>query len=793
MTNKKQNLKRFFDLITDLKLEFQIVPDINSIDELSDMLDKEITVKHLKCGGENKIILKKWLNLKKSPLIKDKNSQDHFCISCMNLLKKKDLEEYINQRYNNEFAVIGEFTGYKENIAIKHLDCGGVFYKTPEKLKANNKKLFCGCCKKSDSIYEQTVIDNRNKELSDRFEAEGVTTYTPLENCPGLTKKMKFKHLTCGHEFKSSAYDIYSYYNKHDHCPNCFKSNNAKSNPNKTKKDKEITNLKSKYRKFVQYSTEFDFYPKINSFDDFKEHFYSTFTITHKACGTTVKMTFSEWSKQRHYKKKSDNIPNFIHFCEYCSEKLNRADIQQLLDEKFNKEFKITSKYTGSKNTVEIEHISCGARFSIWPSNLRRSTLTCQECGNKDKKTEKLLQKKRNKELSKRLKDEGFKKFKPLEDSKGLSKLMKFEHTRCGSVIEITPYNLFKLKNKNYCSSCPERLLSQEEDINVRTELAQKALDLVNGDKFKIIGLYDDNTDSINLLHKDCLKEFPISKRQLFSKKIECPHCESNDFKNNRLISLNDKIKAYEEYLNNEYKILKPFLSTEDTVPIQHKKCGHIFERTISVFLRSQNKIFCPKCRHEEKLKEVNKRLYDKYKGEFEFNNLEEYKSIRGELYFIHKDCGTVFPSSLEKMLNWKTSPCPTCNENIKNERKFKADLYKRFKGEYLLVGKYEGHTKKTSFRHKKCNRLFIKTPYNVLNNDIPCSHCAKEEMLLGLKEAQERVRENSGDLFTLNGIYRGIKKDIPVTCNACKSVFLSTPKIMFLKKSCPECKATHL
>ena len=144
-------------------------------------------------------------------------------------------------------------------------------------------------------------------------------------------------------------------------------------------------------------------------------------------------------------------------------------------------------------------------------------------------------------------------------------------------------------------------------------------------------------------------------------------------------------------------------------------------------------------------------------------------------------------------MLNCKTSPCPTCNENIKSERKFKADLYKKFKGEYLLVGKYEGHTKKTSFRHKKCNRLFIKTPYNVLNNDIPCSHCAKEEMLLGLKEAQERVRENSGDLFTLNGIYRGIKKDIPVTCNACKSVFLSTPKIMFLKKSCPECKATHL
>ena len=64
---------------------------------------------------------------------------------------------------------------------------------------------------------------------------------------------------------------------------------------------------------------------------------------------------------------------------------------------------------------------------------------------------------------------------------------------------------------------------------------------------------------------------------------------------------------------------------------------------------------------------------------------------------------------------------------------------------------------------------------------------------MLGLKKAQEKVEQNSGDLFTLNGIYRGIKNEIPVSCNNCNHVFISTPKNMFKRKSCPNCNATKI
>lgn len=795
MPNNKDNINRTFSKFKKLKQYFNILPSIETLEEYSSLFNTTISVTHKFCNYSETITLKEWVN-KKNISIDENNPYLCFCSHCLNKVKTKELQEYIAIRYHNDFEVVGQFTGRTDKIEVKHKKCNEVFLKTPLQLKNETKRLYCPHCKESDSVYEQSVIDAKNKELQLKFEQNNITTYIPLEDCIGITKKMRFKHLTCDTEFNGTAYDICNYYAKSDHCPNCFK-NKKKNNENNTSDEylekRARINLMSKYRKFVKYSEEFIFEPKIESFGDFELHFEDVLTITHKSCNTSVQMTFSQWSKQRFYKDTEKTQSEFVHFCEHCSEILNREKIQNFLDKNYNKEFKVVSKYKGAKKDIKIEHITCGATFSIITHNIKRNDFSCRECGKKDKKTETAIQKKKNKELIRKLKKEKLKGFTPLEDIQALTKSIKFRHERCGCEFDATPQSILRLKNKVLCSHCPEKLLQDETDTQKRTELAQKALDIINGPNFNIVDSYDDDGDIVVLSHNSCSGEFPVSKRNLFNKNIECPHCESNNFKNNIYISLKNKIKAFEDYLDNEYSILKPFMGYESIVPIQHKSCGHVFERTISAFVRSKGKLLCPNCRHQEKVKEVRQKLHNKYQDEFECINIDEYKSVRTEMKFKHNTCGTVFESNFDKMLLHKTSPCPNCNPDTKSDTKFKNELYNKFKGEYLLVGKYEGHTKKTSFRHKKCNRLFVKTPYNVLNSDIPCSHCLKENTLLGLKKAQEKIRQNSGDLFTINGIYRGIKKEIPVTCNACKTVFMSTPKKMFTRKKCPHCKATEI
>lgn len=786
------SLETIFLQINNLKNEFIIAPDIESISDLELLLKKEITIIHKKCGNTEKIILEKWLNSKKNPNIQSKDDKyTHYCKRCINKLRKDDLQLYINNNYNGEFILIGDYKGYHEEIELKHINCSESFFKKPATIK--QKRLFCKHCGKSDSIYENSMKEKRNLELNDKFKEKGISTYIPLEDCPGLTKKMNFKHITCGSDFKATPYDIYNNYFKLDHCPNCFKK---KPRLNLSEKDKEKHNnvvLRNRYYRFVKFSEEFEFNPSISSFEDFKKNHDKEFIITHKSCKRSITLTLDEWTKIRASIPKDFNSEKFLYLCPHCSEEILREDFQKFLNKKYNKEFLVVGKYKNVKHPIDVMHKECGEVFPIRPDVAKHKKIICKGCNSSDKKTENKMQIKKNKELLKKLKTKGLSDYIPKEDVVSLTKPMTFEHTRCGNTITVTPNSLLRSKrNKQaYCEKCPEQLLVNETDKTLRTKHAQDAINLINGtNKFNLTKDYDENVETVLLSHQKCSGEFEVSKRYLFSRETKCPHCETNNYKNNRYISITEKIKLYEEVLDNEYKILKPFIEDEEIVPIKHIKCGHIFDRTISSFLRSKGKLFCPKCRREEKLNKLKNKLIDKYNGEISVCNIEDYKNLRTNLNFIHNKCKTVFESNFDKILNYKNIPCPKCNPESKTLDKFKSEVYKKFKGEYTIVGKFNGYTKKISFRHKKCGRLFIKTPYDFLNSELPCSHCIKESVMVGMEEAQRRVDENSKGLFTLNGIYRGIKKEIPVTCNECGHVFLSTPKKMFLRKRCPQCKA---
>lgn len=797
MTDNKNkiNSKKLFALVDKLKNEFTITPEINSVYDLELFIDNVVCIKHISCGNEYNLTLRSWLNLKKNPDIQGDNDKNtHYCKACINKLKKDDLQKFINEKYNCEFIVLGDYVSYHEKIELKHIFCEDTFFKSPSAIKS--KRLFCKHCSKSDSIYEKELIEKRNQELKNKFKDNNVTTYIPLEDSSGLTKKMKFKHITCGYEFTSTPCNVYKNYSKHDHCPNCFKKKSKSVLNDKVKIKNDYSRIRSRYNKFLKFLEEFSFEPEISSIKDFKEKYQETFTITHKKCGRSLITKLDTWTKTRNRVSSKDKKNNFTYLCPHCSEEISRKDLQKFLNKKYNKEFLIVGKYISAKTPIDIKHEKCGEVFSLTPDMAKNKKIICKGCNNSDKKTEAKIQDKKNKQLLSKLKSVGLKdSFIPLEDFLGATKPMKFKHVRCGNITKIEPNKLLrsKYKAKHYCDKCPEQLLANETDKTLRTKYAQEALNIVNNQsKFNIIGDFDDEETTILLSHKDCLGKFQVSKRFLFLKETKCPHCETNNYKNNRFISINEKIKLYEKELNNEYKILKPFIKDEDNVPIMHIECGHIFHRTVYTFLRSKGKLFCPKCRKEKRNNELLDKLNIKYDNEISVCNMDIYKNVRTKLKFKHNKCGTIFESNFNNILDCKNIPCPKCNPEFKTLEKLKSDVFNKFKGEYIVVGEFKGYTKKIYFRHKKCGKLFLKTPYDFLNQELPCSHCLKESSLIGLKEAQKRVDKNSKGLFTLNGIYKGLKKEIPVTCNDCGHVFISTPKNIFLRKTCPNCKSTR-
>ena len=783
--NKNINIENVFKLIIDLKKEFEIIPEINCVEELNSLLHKEVIIIHKDCGHQEKNILLSWLNLKRSSKLQNEsNKYIHYCTKCFRELKKTDLQEFLDKTYNNEFIIDGDYIDFNKPIGLKHTCCDKVFYKTPTRIR--NSQLFCKYCGKSDSIYEQKKIDEINNELDKKLKELDITTYQPLEDCPGLTKKMKFKHLTCNKEFVSTPYDVYSNYYKHDHCPNCFKKKVRENTSEEIIASKKLNRLKNRYIRFKKFSEEYKFVPEINSFEDFKEHSESVFSITHISCGTTVNITLDEWSKQRSSAMIKIGGEKYNYFCAHCSRIILKEEFQQFLDKKYNKEFTVIGDYVHSKQAIEVLHNTCGTYFDLIPSNAKQKKVVCKGCNSSDKKTELKLQNKKNQELLDKLKKQGLEEFIPLEDNKGVTKIMKFKHLRCGNIIEERPQDLLRRKSvlKHFCDKCPEEMLNNSNDSTLRTKHAQDALDLLYKDNvFNIVGDFDDYEDSILLRHNKCNNEFMVTKKNIFTKTKQCPHCETNNFKNNKYISLNEKIKLYEDILNNEYKILKPFVEDEETVPFKHLACGHIFERTVSTYLRAKDKIFCPICRKREHVNSIQAKIDEKYNGEYIIENPLDYNNIRADITFKHTKCGHSFIYTVDKLMIKKGIACPKCNPDSKTLEAFKSEMYEKCKGEYIIRGKFEGYSKKLSFRHKKCGRVFSRTPKEFLNSKVPCLHCIKDSTLVGIEEAQRRVNEASKGLFKLNGIYRGIKKEMPVTCNECGHVFESTPKKMFLKK----------
>ena len=549
--------------------------------------------------------------------------------------------------------------------------------------------------------------------------------------------------------------------------------------------NREQINLNEKYKRFKKYSSFFCFNPEINTAKDIEKYYNKPISITHKECGRVMDLTLSKWFSL-HSKNKNVTKENYLYLCNHCSKEYVEKNLQDFLSEKYHGDFVVVGDYTGSKKPIDIKHKSCGETFSKTPEMIYRDRLICKKCRKSDYIYEQKKQDEKNNYFDKQLKEAGMNEFKRCGDCISKSKPVKMYHERCGNYFTKSLSGLLKLKNTSLCPKCKENRFKSSLQSEKNQYFIEK-LEKYHGDSFKLVGDYNGNENLVELEHKDCGNRFKEYGQTVIMNSYTCPYCNDRIKRSNH-ISYNQKIDMYEKELDYEYKILTPFTRETDSIQIMHKECGHKFKRSVSVFLKSKGTLLCPHCKNIDKYNNRVEKLNKLYDYKYEVISDPVFKTT-DTIKIRHKDCGKTFDSYFKLLLSRKKEYCPHCNDKITSTEKLKAMVFKKYKGEYIVLGEYFKSNYKMSFRHKNCGKITRLTSKEFFDYKTPCKHCRKKGNPFTLKEAQERVNKRFGNLFTLHGEYKNSETDIPVKCNSCGNIFETSLATLLKKRRCPVCK----
>ena len=155
-------------------------------------------------------------------LVKPKGFLDgNRCPHCRNKLrgaKPKTQEQFAEEVANltdNEYIVVGEYTGATNKVAIQHRICGNSWKVSPNSFLSRGTR--CPTCVRDMTAQEQRYSTEQFiQRLEERFPKE----YTVLSEYMGSKKKVLVRHNRCGNEWEIKA----SHLLHQNMCPRCKSS-----------------------------------------------------------------------------------------------------------------------------------------------------------------------------------------------------------------------------------------------------------------------------------------------------------------------------------------------------------------------------------------------------------------------------------------------------------------------------------------------------------------------------------------------------------------------------------------
>ena len=119
--------------------------------------------------------------------------------------KKKTTEEFkkeLQQIYNGSVELLSEYTGNKNKVTVRFLDCGHIEQKTPTKLLVGQG---CGFCKGK-------AISNSKTKTTEEFKqdllARNLNHIVLKSDYSGCKKKLKVLNTNCNHTYEAIPSNI---------------------------------------------------------------------------------------------------------------------------------------------------------------------------------------------------------------------------------------------------------------------------------------------------------------------------------------------------------------------------------------------------------------------------------------------------------------------------------------------------------------------------------------------------------------------------------------------------------
>jgi hypothetical protein len=253
-------------------------------------------------------------------------------------MKKLTHVEFVDRVYTtvgNEYIVKGIYEGARKHISLVHILCGTEWETMPSNfLNGGNRCPICSRIKASSKSKK-----NFNKDVFNLVGDE----YSVLGNYINRHTKILMKHHVCGYEWKILPNNFIN----GQRCPRC---NNSLKYTTLSFKKKVFDLVGNEYVVLSEYSPN-----KVQMKHNTKD------------CGY-------EW-----HIRPSSFVSQGTR-CPFCSIRKSSEDYSKQLDERYDGEYILNSKYISNKKKVSIKHISCGTEFEVYPNDLLDGDTSCPNC-----------------------------------------------------------------------------------------------------------------------------------------------------------------------------------------------------------------------------------------------------------------------------------------------------------------------------------------------------------------------------------------------------------------------------
>ncbi|WP_427110886.1 hypothetical protein [Lysinibacillus xylanilyticus] len=197
--------------------------------------------------------------------------------------------------------------------------------------------------------------------------------------------------------------------------------------------------------------------------------------------------------------------------------------------------------------------------------------------------------------------------------------------------------------------------------------------------------------------------------------------------------------------VGDEYAVLSKYEGALRKVVLNHKSCRSSFEMNPNSFLMGSR---CPECQKHYKQKTHSEfsREFEKF-SEGEYELLGKYEKCYKKIEIRHNLCGEKFHMRPNSFLTGQR--CPKCAKETgrlqlaglnatrrKSQDVFTQELLLARRGEFVLLGQYEGTSIEHTFKHTYCGGTFRALPSRILTGS-KCSVCQEN-----ISKGEFKIRE---------------------------------------------------